>query len=100
MKTKIKILLIGLAIIMSQSSWAGCESTIADGSHTATTKKEAKLGAMEEAVDACYPGVATKLDGNCEKLKDAQGTKSFQCVREVSCNICDENLQRKYEALN
>jgi hypothetical protein len=100
MKNTIKIFLLGLSFMMSQVAWSGCESTIVNGSHTAATKKEAKLGALEEAVDACYPGVATKLDGNCDKQKDTPGNKLFQCVREVSCNTCGDDLQRKYEALN
>jgi len=98
MKNIIKLFLLGLSIITSQAAWTGCESTILDGSHTAIKKKQAKLGAMEEAVDACYPGTATKLDGNCEKLKDATGSTLFQCVREVSCNTCGDDLARKYQA--
>lgn len=89
--------------LVSQLSLANCESTIVEGNHSADTKKEAKAGALEEAVDACYPGEATKLDGNCTRLKNQfgeNGKKLWQCSREVSCSICGEDLSRKYEALN
>ena len=100
MKTIISLFVLGLSIITAQATWAGCEGSIVQGSHTALKKKEAKLGAMEEAIDACYPGVATKLGGHCDKLTNAHSSMLFQCVHEVSCNTCDDDLTRKYDALN
>lgn len=87
---------------MSQPLWAGCESSILDGSHTALTKKEAKLGAWEDAKEVCYPGEASKLSVTCKKVsedKGVQGQKAIQCVQEISCNVCGADLQRKYEAM-
>jgi len=99
----IKVLLISILLVISQPLLAGCESSILEGAHTALKKKDAKLGALEDAVEVCYPGVATKLSMRCEKVsgeKGIQGKKAKRCVQEVSCNVCDADLTRKYEALN
>jgi hypothetical protein len=100
-----KTLLNAIALIfvftLSQPLWAGCESSIIEGGHTALTKKEAKIGAWEDAKDACYPGEATKLNLQCKKVKGdkgVQGKKAIRCDQEVSCNVCADDLMRKYEA--
>lgn len=103
MMSIMKKLVVLLVVLVSQPAWAGCESSIIEGSHVAIKKAEAKSGAWEEARDACYPGEATKLSVSCKKVsgtKGVQGKKSFQCQQEVSCNICGEDLTRKYEAMN
>ena len=101
-KIIIKKLLVVCLLILSPALWAGCESSILEGSHTALAKKEAKLGAWEDAKEVCYPGDATKLALQCKKVKGdkgVQGKAAIQCVQEVSCNICGEALMRKYEAI-
>jgi hypothetical protein len=103
MNFKIRSILLALTIIMSPPLWAGCESSIIEGSHTALKKKDAKIGAWEDASDACYPGEATKINMQCKKVsadKGVQGKRAVKCVQEATCNICDANLTRKYEALN
>ncbi len=98
-----KSFLIVILLMMSQLLYAGCESTLLEGSHTAIKKKDAQIGAWEEAKDACYPGDATKLGMQCQKVsgdKGVQGKKAERCVQEVSCNLCDDDLSRKYEALD
>jgi len=97
------VVLATLVLTISQPLWAGCESSILVGSHTAIKKSEAKLGAWEDAKEVCYPGVATKLSMQCSKVsgeKGVQGKKAKRCVQEVSCNVCGDDLKRKYEALN
>ena len=94
-----KILVLSM-LFLSQSLWAGCESSILEGSHTALTKQEAKLGAWEEAKDACYPGEAVKLNIQCKKVKGDKGVEgkaAFRCTQEISCNVCGDDLTRKYE---
>lgn len=91
-----------ILICFSQPLWAGCESTILEGSHTALTKKDAKVGAWEDAREMCYPGDAAKLTVSCKKVQGdngVQGKKAFQCRQEVSCNVCGADLQRKYEGM-
>jgi len=103
MNNKVKAVLIASVLVLSPALWAGCESSILEGAHTALKKKDAKLGAWEDAKEVCYPGVASKLSMRCEKVSGAagvQGKKARRCVQEVSCNICDDDLTRKYEALN
>jgi hypothetical protein len=98
-----KKVVLAFMLIVCQPLWAGCESSILEGSHTAISKKGAKLGAWEDAKEMCYPGTATKLNVRCEKVsgeKGVQGKSAKRCVQEVSCNICGEALTRKYEALN
>ena len=98
-----RILIVAFILLVSQPLWAGCESSILEGAHTALTKKEAKLGAWEDAKEMCYPGTVTKLGVRCGKVsgeKGVQGKAAKRCVQEVSCNICDAALTRKYEALN
>lgn len=88
-------------LVIAHPVWAGCESSILEGSHTAIKKKEAKLGAWEDAVERCYPGASTKLTVQCERVnpeKGVQGKAAKRCVQEVSCNICGDDLRRKYEA--
>jgi len=95
--------LAALVLTISQPLLAGCESSILEGSHTAIKKSEAKLGAWEDAKEMCYPGVATKLSMQCARVsgeKGVQGKKAKRCVQEVSCNVCGDDLKRKYEALN
>lgn len=97
----IKKIFVMCILLLSQPLWAGCESSILEGSHTALTKKEAKLGAWEDAKEICYPGDATKLSTKCKKVKGdkgVQGKAAIQCVQEVSCNVCGDDLMRKYEA--
>lgn len=89
-------------LFVSQSLWAGCESTILEGGHTALTKKEARLGAWEDAKEVCYPGEAAKLALQCKKVKGekgVQGKDAIRCTQEVSCTICGDDLTRKYEAV-
>jgi hypothetical protein len=101
--TMIKKLILISLLMMSQPLWAGCESSILEGGHTALIKKEAKLGAWEDAKEVCYPGEATKLNLQCMKVKGDKGVEgkdAIRCVQEVSCNICGDDLMRKYEATN
>ena len=103
MNIKMKSILLALTIMMSQPLWADCESSIVEGSHTALEKKDAKIGAWEDASEVCYPGVATKINVQCKTVsadKGVQGKSAVQCVQEASCNVCDADLTRKYEALN
>lgn len=100
-KTILNVIVLVITFALSQPLWAGCESSIIEGGHTALTKKEAKIGAWEEAKDACYPGEATKLNLQCKKVKadkGVQGKAGFRCTQEVSCNVCGDDLMRKYEA--
>jgi len=102
-KTILSTIALVMSFTLSQPLWAGCESSILEGGHTALIKAEAKLGAWEEAKDACYPGEATKLNLQCKKVKGdkgVQGEAAFRCVQEVSCNVCGDDLMRKYEAAN
>ena len=102
-KSKIKLALVITIAAMSQSLYAGCESSILEGGHTALVKKEAKLGAWEDAKEMCYPGDATKVSMRCNKVpkeKGVQGKKAIRCVQEVTCNVCGDDLTRKYEALD
>lgn len=90
-------------LVIAYPLWAGCESTILEGSHTAINKKEAKAGAWEDAVEGCYPGVPTKLNIQCGRVspeKGVQGKAAKRCVQEISCNLCGNDLRRKYEANN
>jgi hypothetical protein len=96
-------IIMTLLVLLSQNLWAGCESSILEGSHTALTKKEAKLGAWEDAKEICYPGEATKITMRCKNVpaeKGVQGKAAKRCVQEVSCNVCGDALTRKYEALD
>jgi hypothetical protein len=98
-----KLFMFIFFLVIAHPLWAGCESSILEGSHTAIIKKEAKEGAWEDAKEVCYPGAATKISIQCKKVKGdkgVQGKKAIQCTQEVSCNICGDNLTRKYEALN
>lgn len=94
-----------IAIIMGllmQQAYAGCESTIAQGSHSAPTLAEAKAGAWEDVKDVCYPGRATALDVQCDLVTGElgiQGQPAHRCRQSATCTLCDQNLQRKYEAL-
>lgn len=97
-----KIVQIIFLLVIANPLWAGCEATIIQGSHTAIKKSEAKAGAWEEAKDACYPGEASKLSIQCKnvgKEKGVQGKAAKRCIQDVSCNICGDDLTRKYEAL-
>ena len=98
----LKNLLVISMCVLSQPLWAGCESSILEGGHTALSKKEAKLGAWEDAKEACYPGEATKLNLQCKKVKGEKGVEgkdAIRCVQEISCNICGDDLARKYEGM-
>lgn len=97
-----KLLFIGM-ITFGQPLWAGCESSILEGAHTAIKKQDAKTGAWEDAKEICYPGEATQLSVQCKKVKGdkgVQGKNATQCVQEISCNVCGDDLTRKYEARN
>jgi len=99
----VKKITILLLVLLSPNLWAGCESSILEGAHTALTKKEAKFGAWEDAKEMCYPGAALKLSMRCEKVPGSngvQGKAAKRCVQEVSCNVCGDALTRKYEALD
>lgn len=101
-KLFIKKLLLSSLLVLCQPLWAGCESTILEGGHTALTKKEARLGAWEDAKEVCYPGEAAKLALQCKKVKGekgVQGKDAIRCTQEVSCTICGDDLTRKYEAV-
>jgi hypothetical protein len=94
---------LAILVVFSQQSVAGCESVLLEGGHTALTKKEAQLLAWEEAKDACYPGQATKLDLECMAVEGdigVNGKAAIRCFQEISCNLCDEALTLKYEALD
>ena len=97
-----KNLLILLIIILSQPTWAGCESTILEGRHTSSVLNTAQEGAREEAVDACYPGEVIELNLSCIQLEgeDVQEPLAYRCTQEVSCNVCGADLIRKYEAMD
>ena len=100
-KTLLNVIALVFVFTLSQPLWAGCESSIIEGGHTALTKKEAKLGAWEDAKEVCYPGETTKLNLQCKKVKGdkgVQGKAAIRCVQEVSCNVCGDDLMRKYEA--
>ncbi len=75
MNNKIQKILLGITLISCQPLWAGCESTIQDGSHTALKKKDAKIGAWEDASERCYPGDATKLGLQCKGVKGEKGVQ-------------------------
>lgn len=101
-KTMKKMLILCI-LVFSPSLWAGCESTILEGSHVALKKADALAGAWEDAKEMCYPGEAEKLTRKCKKVggeKGVQGKKAIQCRQEISCSICGEALRRKYEAQN
>jgi len=103
MKTANSIMLMVIALLAGSNVWAGCESSLLKGSHTALTKKEAKIGAWEDAKEVCYPGKAEKVSLWCEKVegeKGVQGKSAKRCVQEVACNVCGEALTRRYEALD
>lgn len=96
-----KVVMFIFLLVMAHPLWAGCESTILEGSHTAIKKKEAKIGAWEDAVEMCYPGVPTKLTVQCERVTPEQGVQgkaAKRCLQEISCNLCGDDLRRKYEA--
>lgn len=98
-----KRIVVCLLVLFAQPLWAGCESSVIEGSHTAIKRADALAGAWEEAKEACYPGTAEKLSKSCKKVKGekgVQGKKAVQCTQEVSCNICGDALRRKYEALD
>ncbi len=100
---RIKTLTFIALCLCSVHSWAGCEASMIEGSHTALTKKEAKLGAWEDAKERCYPGEASKMSVACQTVsgaKGVQGKKAKRCVQEVSCTVCGDALIRKYEALD
>ena len=42
-------LLLCVMLVLTQPLWAGCESSIVEGSHTALKKKDAKIGAWRHA---------------------------------------------------
>jgi len=97
-----KKLLILMVIILSQPTWAGCESTILEGRHTNSALYMAREGALEEAVDACYPGGVTELNLSCTQLdgENVPAPSEYRCTQEVSCNVCGADLTRKYEAID
>lgn len=98
-----KKLIVTVLVLFSSITWAGCESSILEGSHVALKKAEALAGAWEDAKEMCYPGEAEKLSKRCKKVKGekgVQGKKAIQCTQEISCNVCGEALRRKYEALS
>lgn len=95
------LLTLGVTLL-AQSAWAGCESIIMSGSHTALDQKEAKVGAMHDARDLCQSTDITLLEMQCSKVsgnKGVQGKPAIQCRQEIVCNVCDEDLQRQYEAM-
>lgn len=77
-----------------------CEATIASGSHVAARENLAIAGALEEAQDTCYPGKSEPLDTDCQQEENLRGQPVYRCTQTVTCNLCGEDLQRKYEALD
>lgn len=97
-----KVLLAAILAIFCHQAYAGCEATIIEGSHSAASRAEAESGAWEDVKDICFPGKAEKMNAHCEQARSLTDKKSHQivrCVQEASCTVCDDNLIRKYEAL-
>lgn len=95
------LLTLGVTLL-APSVWAGCESIIMSGSHTALDQREARIGAMHDARDLCQSKDVTLHDMQCSKVsgnKGVQGKPAIQCRQEIVCNVCDEDLQRQYEAM-
>lgn len=96
-----KIIIVLLGMLISHQVSAGCEASIVEGGHTALTEQEAISGALEDARDACYPGEAAPMAVSCETVASKQGIAgepAVKCVQQVSCTLCGDDLQRKYEA--
>ena len=91
-----KVLLLALLLGMSQSLYAGCETILVKGGHTALTKKEARSGAIEEVTDACPSLKVMSEMVDCTQLKG--GSAAHRCTAEAYCNLCDDDLARYYEA--
>ncbi|UTA48309.1 hypothetical protein L1F30_01905 [Simiduia sp. 21SJ11W-1] len=77
-----------------------CEATIIEGTHTHANPSLAIAGALEEAQDSCYPGDAQALTTDCQSTTNLQGKAVHQCTQSVTCNLCGDDLRRKYEALD
>jgi hypothetical protein len=98
-----KIIIVLLGMLISHQVVAGCEASILEGGHTALTEQDAIAGALEDARDVCYPGDAAPLEVSCDTVSGKQGIAgepAVKCVQKVSCTLCGEDLQRKYEARN
>lgn len=97
-----KTIAMALLVLFSQQLYAaGCTATIVKGSHTALNELEARSGAEEDTADICPSGKVTPIHLKCEKVdasRGVMGKPAVQCVQEVSCTICDDDLTRKYEA--
>lgn len=97
-----KSLIVAVLMIVSVQVYAGCESTMVEGGHTALKIKDAKAGAFEEAKDACLAGDITPASLDCTKVDGdigVAGKPAIRCIQQVYCNICGDDLARKYEAL-
>lgn len=97
-----KSLIVAVLMIFSLQVQAGCESTIVEGGHTALNIKNAKAGAFEEAKDACPTGDISPASLDCTKVDGdigVAGKPATRCIHQVYCNICGDDLARKYEAL-
>ncbi len=98
-----KYIALSLLLIFSYPVHAACEGSLREGSHTAYGQPEALSGALEDAREVCYPGQADPLEVACSPLvKQVNGktVSMIQCVQTVSCTLCDDDLARRYEALD
>lgn len=98
-----KLLMITMLSFLSVASYASCESRITEGQHTGLSLEEAKSGALEDAIELCYPGKAEKSLVLCESIIDVfSSTEKYveRCRQQVVCTLCGEDLNRKLEALN
>ncbi|NVJ62261.1 MAG: hypothetical protein HWE27_17875 [Gammaproteobacteria bacterium] len=101
------LLIITFLIAAYQNNvMANCEALIIKGNHTAISKKEAIIGALEDAKELCYPGKAFEEKISCKqtvlKTGDIESGKlstTFICTQEVVCNLCGDALLRKLEAM-
>lgn len=96
-----KVIMTVLLLLLSHTAYASCEATIREGRHSALTQTDAETGALEEARDACYPGTITRMALQCDTIEGGflpAGQTAVQCIQTVSCNLCNDNLIRKYEA--
>lgn len=94
---------LGLIVLLGVASraYAGCESAILQGGHTAVKKTEAVKLALSEVRDACYPGEVTVLSQDCRQVDSGpENAAVTRCEVEASCNLCDEGLRLKYEAID
>ncbi len=98
-----KTLLLAISLLGSLTAYAGCESSFVEGGHTALLLEDAQQGAMEEAADNCPSGRADLQAMECTELlldTDEGPQVGMRCVQQAICHLCDDNLSRKYEAMD